>query len=113
MCCILFATIVGSFCADVVNNEENVKQQPIKESQPQKRDIGIGAYSDCDTPSLHGLGLESGIGSGIASGIGLGIHSHGYAPSYGGAYSSAYAPSYASSYGGGYLSSGLGKLFVN
>lgn len=113
MCLVFIATIVGSFCAEVVNNEDKI-QQPIKETQPRKRDIGISGVgalhgfgslnslsglsglSDCDTPSL-GLHAHSGYAhSGYA-------HS-GYAPSYASGYSSGYG------YGHGYLSSGIGKL---
>lgn len=64
--------------------------QSIKEAQPQKRHIGIGALNDCDGPSgvvgLHG-GLHSDVGVHGDLALGLhGINGHGYAPGYGGGY---------------------------
>lgn len=83
----MLATIVSSFGEEIVKNEETI-QQPLKETQPQKRDIGLSSLSDCDTPSLGLHGLD------------LGLHSNSYAPSY-------------SSYGSSYLGSGLGKNLQN
>lgn len=76
---ILFATIVGSFCAEP-NSVEASTQQSIKDAQPQKRHIGLSALSDCDGPTGV-VGLHGGLGLGLH-----GLHGHGYAPSYGAGY---------------------------
>lgn len=85
---ILFATIVGSFCAEPTSVEANTQQTIKDEAQPQKRHIGLGALSDCDGPSGVVAGLHAGIHSDVAvhSDLSLGLHGHGYAPAYGSGY---------------------------
>lgn len=118
MCLVFIATIVGSFCAEIVNNEEKILQ-PIKETQPRKRDIGISGSGGLHGFSgVHGFGSLNGLSAlSDCDTPSLGLHAHssyasGYSSSYAPGYSSSYAPGYSSSYGygQGYLSSGIGKL---
>lgn len=66
------------------NTQQTIKDEP----QPQKRQIGLGAFSDCDGPSGVVGGLHAGLHSDVAvhSDLGLGLHGNGYAPSYGSGY---------------------------
>lgn len=88
---ILFATIVGSFCAEPANIEVNTPKS-VKEAQHQKRSL----LNDCDGPLGVVGGLHSDIG--LSGDLGLGT---GYASGYTSGYASGYSPSYS----GGYLAS--------
>lgn len=99
---IVLATITNSICDEAVNRAPATEQSVTEQIQPQKRDVGLGLLSDCDTPAISIGGLH-----------GADLDTHAYAPTYGSGYLSSGSGYLSSGSGSGYISSGSGSGYLS